>query len=145
MKILGIDFGDRRVGIAVSDPSSQIALSRETLSVKNDEDALKKLAGVIQEESIERIVLGVPLDLDGCPGERAKRTIEFGQTLEETFGVRIDHWDERLTTRIAKRTLRESGRKSTRRDGKLDQISAVIILQGYLDRQSTSSARPIDE
>jgi len=135
LRILGLDFGDRRIGVAISDPARRVALARDTIFVSGREDAIRQLGRIVSDEGVGRVVIGLPLNLDGSVGPRARKTQEFAEALRSRLGVEVDVFDERLTTRIAKRTLHQAGQKATKRDGRLDQISAVFILQGYLDRQ----------
>jgi len=139
LRVLGLDLGDRRIGVAVSDPSRLMSFPRETLFVSSQKEALGEIRRLVEEGGIDTIVIGLPLNLDGSIGPRAIRTKEFAELLKNEIDVTIEFWDERLTTKIAKRTLHDAGRTATRRDGQLDQMSAVLILQGYLDRQATSS------
>lgn len=145
MKVLGLDYGDRRIGVAVSDPSCKLALMRETLRVSSEDEAVKLVRKIADSEGIDRIVIGMPLNMDGTLGSRAERTKEFAARLEQTTGIAIEFWDERLTSSIAKRTLFEAGRNATKRDGRIDKVSAILILQGYLDRLCASEEQKVVE
>ena len=138
MRALGLDLGDRRIGVAVSDPSCKLALGRETLFVSSEKDAIKKIEELVKDNGVDTVVVGLPLNMDGSSGPRAEKTREFADLMRKQLAVEVEFWDERLTTSIAKRALHDAGRKATRRDGRLDQMSAVLILQGYLDRLATS-------
>lgn len=137
LRVLGLDLGDRRIGVAISDPSCKLALWSETLFVSGERDAQRRIGDIVREHGINRIVVGLPLNLDGSVGFRAEKTQAFAGLLRDRLKVEVLFWDERLTTSIAKRTLHDAGRKATKRDGNLDQMSAVLILQGYLDRLAT--------
>ena len=139
MRLLGLDLGDRRIGVAISDPSCKLALVRETLFVSGEKDAIKRIGELVGENGIDTIVVGLPLNMDGSVGPRAEKTRVFAGLMRDELAVEVEFWDERLTTNIAKRTLHDAGRRATKRDGRLDQMSAVLILQGYLDRLATSS------
>ena len=139
MRALGLDLGERRIGVAVSDPSCSIALARETLFVSSQKEALSEIGRLVEEGGIDTIVIGLPLNLDGSVGPRAVATKEFADLLRNKVDITVEFWDERLTTNIARRALHDAGRTATRRDGRVDQMSAVLILQGYLDRLATSS------
>ena len=148
LRVLGLDLGDRRIGVAISDPSCKLALWSDTLFVSGERDAQRRIGEIVRENGIDRIVVGLPLNLDGSVGVRAVKTQAFAGLLRDKLKVEVLFWDERLTTSIAKRTLHDAGRKATKRDGHLDQMSAVLILQGYLDRlatQATSSVGAVDE
>jgi len=139
LRLLGLDLGDRRIGVAISDPSCKLALVRETLFVSGEKDAIEKIGELVGENGIDTIVIGLPLNMDGSFGPRAEKTRAFAGLIENKLAVAVEFWDERLTTNIAKRTLHDAGRRATKRDGRLDQMSAVLILQGYLDRLEASS------
>ena len=145
MRVLGLDLGDRRIGVAISDPSCKLALVRETLFVSGEKDAIEKIGKLVGENGIDRVVIGLPLNMDGSFGPRAEKTRVFGELIGDKLAVEVEFWDERLTTNIAKRTLHDAGQKATKRDGRLDQMSAVLILQGYLDRLATSSVGAVHE
>ena len=144
MKALGLDLGDRRIGVAVSDPSCKLALGRETLFVSDEKDAIRKIKELVRANEIDTVVVGLPLNMNGSSGPRAEKTREFAELIERKMAVAIEFWDERLTTSIAKRVLHDAGRKATKRDGRLDQMSAILILQGYLDRRATASETRIE-
>ena len=122
MRIMGLDYGTKTVGVAVSDPLGITAQAVETVTRK-DENKLQ----------VEKIVLGFPKHMNNDIGERAEKALEFGEMLKRRTGIEIVMWDERLTTVEAERTLMESGVRRENRKQYVDQIAAVFILQGYLD------------
>ena len=139
MRILGIDFGERRTGIAVSDPMGWTAQGLET-AVGRMDAAVARIARLTHEYGAEAVVVGYPLNMNGTAGFRAERTEEFIKALGEQIAdknVAIIKWDERLTSAEAARKLKEAGirpgARSTREKGKLDVLSAAILLQSYLD------------
>ncbi|HET6362553.1 MAG TPA: Holliday junction resolvase RuvX [Gemmatimonadota bacterium] len=133
-RVLAIDYGERRVGLAISDPETSFVSGLPTL----DRRALKKggltaaIAAVVAEREVDRILLGVPYSLDGSIGQAAQRVLTFRNRLHLTTDVPIDEWDERLTTEAAKRRLEELGYSEKEMRNKLDQLSAVLMLEQYL-------------
>ena len=141
MRIMGLDYGSKTVGVAISDPLGITAQGIETICRK-DENKLRKtcarIEALIGEYQVERIVLGLPKHMNNEIGERAERSMEFGQMLKRRTGLEVVMWDERLTTVEAERTLIESKVKREDRKKYVDKIAAVFILQGYLDSLGTS-------
>ena len=139
MRILGLDYGSKTVGVAVSDPLGLTAQGVETIWRKQENKLRQTLARIeelISEYQVERIVLGYPKNMNNTIGERAEKSLEFQQMLERRTGLPVIMWDERLTTAEAERTLIETGVRRENRKQFLDQMAAVLILQGYLDRIS---------
>ena len=136
MRILGLDYGSKTVGVAVSDPLGVTAQRLETIWRKQENKLRRTLAQVeelVKEYEIEKIVLGYPKNMNNTVGERAEKALEFGEMLKKRTGLEVIMWDERLTTVSADRTLMEAGVRRENRKEYLDGIAAVIILQGYLD------------
>ena len=136
MRIMGLDYGTKTVGVAVSDPLGITAQAVETVTRK-DENKLRKTLARIEslatEYGVEKFVIGFPKRMNNDIGERAEKALEFGEMLKRRTGIEIVMWDERLTTVEAERTLMESGVRRENRKQYVDQIAAVFILQGYLD------------
>lgn len=136
MRIMGLDYGSRTVGVAVSDALKITAQPLETI-VRNDENKLRqtfrRIEELIKDYEIETIVLGYPKNMNNSEGERVERTKEFQAGLERRCGLPVILWDERLTTVAADRVLEESGVRRENRKEVIDQIAASLILQGYLD------------
>lgn len=132
-RILGIDYGERRIGLAISDPLGIIALSLPTLDTKKVKDVFEEIKTIVKEKDVEKIVLGLPRNMDGTIGEKGEKVKEFASKLKEKIGKKIDFWDERLTSVESLKILREEKKKIKREKKIVDQISAVLILQGYLD------------
>ena len=141
MRIMGLDYGSKTVGVAISDSLGITAQGIETICRK-DENKLRKtcarIEALIEEYQVERIVLGLPKHMNNDVGERAELSIEFGKMLTRRTGLEVVMWDERLTTVEAERTLIESKVKREDRKKYIDKIAAVFILQGYLDSLGTS-------
>lgn len=136
MRIMGLDYGSRTVGVAVSDPLKITAQAVETITRK-DENKLRRTCArieeLIDEYQVKKIVLGLPKHMNNDIGDRAEKSIEFGRMLERRTGLEVVMWDERLTTVEAERTLIENKVRRENRKKYVDQIAAVFILQGYLD------------
>ena len=139
MRILGLDYGSKTVGVAVCDPLGITAQMVETI-VREREDKLRRtlarIQALVEEYKIERIVLGYPKNMNNTLGERAARTEEFKAALERRTGIPVILWDERLSTAAAERVLIERGVRREHREETVDQIAAALILQGYLDSLS---------
>ncbi|BCJ86294.1 Holliday junction resolvase RuvX [Effusibacillus dendaii] len=132
-RILGIDFGDVRIGLAVSDPLGMTAQGLDVLRRKSETDDLNALREIIQKYEIVKIVLGFPRNMNGTVGPRGEFTREFGKLLEETFDLPVVYWDERLSTAAAERMLIAADVRREKRKQVIDKMAAAIILQGYLD------------
>ena len=136
MRILGLDFGSKTVGVAVSDGLLLTAQGVETIERK-DENKLRKTCArieeLIAEYEITEIVLGLPKNMNNTEGERVEKTKAFGEMLERRTGLPVHYWDERLTTVAAEQILMESGVRRENRKAVIDKVAAGLILQGYLD------------
>jgi len=133
VRIIGFDYGDSRIGVAVSDLLGLTAQSVGLIAEKNFEKQVIKVLEYCDEYKAEKIVLGMPKNMNGTIGERGEKTQLFADALRKKTSVPIIFWDERLTTSAAHRTLSESNVSGKKRKGILDKIAAVFILQGYLD------------
>ena len=136
MRVLGLDYGSKTVGVAVSDPLGLTAQGVETVWRKQENKLRRTLARIeeiISEYQVTEIVLGYPKNMNNTVGERAEKSLEFKEMLEKRTGLPVVMWDERLTTMAADRTLEETGVHKEDRKQYMDQVAAVFILQGYLD------------
>ena len=136
MRVLGLDYGSKTVGVAVSDPLGLTAQGVETIWRKQENKLRQTLARIetlISDYQVERIVLGYPKNMNNTIGERALKSLEFKEMLERRTGLPVVMWDERLTTVEANRTLMEAKVRRENRKQYLDELAAVFILQGYLD------------
>ncbi|MBR6258248.1 MAG: Holliday junction resolvase RuvX [Lachnospiraceae bacterium] len=135
-RIMGLDYGDKTVGVAISDPLGITAQGREIVRRERPDKLRKTCARIeelIQEYEVEKIVLGLPKNMDGSEGIRVEKTKAFKEMLERRTGLEVILWDERLTTVAADRYMDEAGIKGDKRKEIVDEIAAVFILQGYLD------------
>jgi putative Holliday junction resolvase len=133
-RIVGIDPGEARIGIAISDENASIAFPRETILARGGvAEAAQRVQQALADDEISLAVVGLPLRLDGSEGEAARRARAFGAVLGPVLRVEVVYWDERLTTVAAARSLREMGRRGAKQREVVDQSAATILLQGYLD------------
>lgn len=141
MRILGIDFGEKRIGLAIANPVLAIAQPLSVLKRKNIESDIKELEEIIKEYGVEEIVLGLPLDMNGRQGRKAKEAIDFGELLKEKLKLKISLYDERLSTAQGERILLQADLSRAKRKNVRDKIAAQIILQSYLDQRELSSGQ----
>ena len=133
-RIVGIDPGEVRIGIAISDEDASIAFPREAVVARGGaSEAATRIRDALADDEISVAVVGLPLRLDGSEGEAARRARAFGETLRDILQVEVVFWDERLTTAAAERSLREMGRKGSKQRARVDESAATILLQAYLD------------
>ena len=136
MRIIGLDFGSKTVGVAVSDELLITAQGIEIVRRKSENKMRQTLARIeelIKEYNVEKIVLGFPKNMNNSEGERCEKTLEFKEMLERRTGLTVELWDERLTTVAADNLMMEAGIRRENRKEYVDQIAASFILQGYLD------------
>ncbi|MEY2542828.1 MAG: putative pre6S rRNA nuclease [Verrucomicrobiota bacterium] len=132
--ILGIDFGRVRIGLAISDELHLLAHPLETIPANKDSG--KRIAEIVRERKVNKVVVGIPRRMSGDIGTAAKEALEFATKLRERLPCDVETWDERLTTVAANRALRDAGKKTRQTREFVDQVAAQMILQGYLDRQN---------
>jgi putative Holliday junction resolvase len=133
MRLIGLDVGEARIGVAVSDPTGTLASARIVLARRPEEAALAALGRLVEEEEAEAIVVGLPRSLSGELHGQAALVQAFAELLRQRLAVPVHFWDERLSTVAAEREMRASGAKREKRRAMIDAVAAAIILQGYLD------------
>ncbi len=133
MRILGIDYGEKRIGLAVSDRFGMIAQGLKTVSTKNFVEEVK---AIIKEFQICKIVIGFPKNMDGSTGKKGEEVLGFVEQLKKQISLPLVIWDERCTTKIAENLLIDADMSRKKRKTVIDKMAAAIILQGYLDHQS---------
>lgn len=133
MKIMGIDYGDARTGVSISDPTGFLAGSPQVIPSWNTEKLLEELTALCKRERIEEIVLGLPKNMNASEGERAEKCKAIGAELEQRTGLPVILWDERRTTVEAHAILHATGKKQKKHKKNVDAVAASLILQGYLD------------
>ncbi|MBS1261910.1 MAG: putative pre-16S rRNA nuclease [Calditrichaeota bacterium] len=139
-RILAVDWGTVRIGIAVSDRGRTLASPLETLPAKPRARLLERLGAIVREQNVTQIIVGLPLNMDGSEGRSARRARRFAAELAAAAGVGVIGIDERLSSFEAERTLRAIGRQPSRDKGRVDRVAAALLLQEYLDRDSDPPA-----
>ena len=141
-RVLAVDWGARRVGLAISDPTGLLATGLPTLTGTGREDAVTRVTAVAREQEAERIVVGLPLKLSGEKGEAAGQAEAFAALLAETSALPVELLDERLTSALSTRRLHESGVRGAKARARIDQGAAVALLETWLDRARLRSGSP---
>ena len=137
--VLGLDLGSRRIGLAVSDPEGRIAFPAGVLARQGREKDLAALRKLVREREVSRIVVGLPIHMDGRSGPEAEAARAFSSALAEATGVPVELLDERWTSVEAERSLREIGKTGSRRRAAVDTVAATILLRTWLERERTST------
>ena len=133
MRMLGVDYGDARIGLSVCDELEILASPLCTVKSESMRKNIDKIASVAKEENVGLIVVGLPLNMDGSEGERASKSRSFGKVLEKVSGIRVEYFDERLTSVEAEEIMDRTGVKQSKRKNIVDRIAAQLILQSYMD------------
>ncbi|MFZ5647905.1 MAG: Holliday junction resolvase RuvX [Bacillota bacterium] len=134
MRIMGLDLGEKTIGVAVSDPMGWTAQAVEVIRRNGNFDAeIKRLKELIAEYGVELILLGLPRNMDGTVGEQGKKAVDYAGIIGEKLGLPVELWDERLSTVAAGRVLLEADMSRAKRKKIIDKVAAAVILQGYLD------------
>ena len=139
MRIMGLDYGSKTIGEAISDPLGLTAQGVEIIRREEENKlrkSLRRIEELVKQYEVEELVLGFPKNMNNTIGERAEKSLQLKETLERRLGLPVVMWDERLTTVEANRTLMESGVRRENRGKYVDMIAAVFILQGYLDAKA---------
>lgn len=148
MRVMGLDYGSKTMGVAISDELMMIATGLEIIrrdSEKKIRKTLIRIDELIAEYNIGKIVLGLPKNMNNTLGERAEKSLELKETLERRTGLEVIMWDERLSTVSAHKAMMEAGIRRGDRGNYVDSIAAAIILQGYLDSVAGSAAEGKEE
>ncbi len=132
-RIMGIDYGSARIGVALSDELQMLAHPTETIVVAKVNDPLARIAALVSEKNVELIVVGLPRHMNGDEGASADEANGFAEKLKAKVECEVRTWDERLSTMAAQRALHEAGKSVRESRGYIDQVAAQMILQGYLD------------
>ena len=133
MRILGIDFGEKRIGLALSDPLGITAQGLETLMRRNKAQMFKDLKIICENRQVSQIVIGLPINMDGSIGPKAKEILDLVPQLEKGLSVPVRTWDERLTSRQAGRLMIEENLSRSKQRAQSDRLAATLILQNYLE------------
>lgn len=134
MRTLGIDYGEKRIGLAISDPLDLTAQGLPTIERVNSEDYLEEIAEIVKEKNVCKIVVGLPINMNNTMGKKAEEVLEFIKVLESNFNLPVHTIDERLTTVRAYKAMSDVKISLKKKQKKVDMISAQFILQSYLDK-----------
>ena len=137
MRFMGIDYGDRRVGVAVSDELMLTAQGAATIENTGEENVIREIGRLAREFGAERLVVGLPRNMNGSIGPRGELAMGFARRLGEATGLEVELWDERLTTMFAQRTLLEADVSRKKRKAVVDKMAAALLLQSYMDAQKS--------
>lgn len=143
-RLLGIDHGARRIGLAVADPETGMAFARRALHRRRLADDVAEIVALCRDEAVDRVVIGLPMNMDGTEGPQAAAARAFGDELA-LAGLEVEYEDERLSSWAAAERLADAGRRPRRGSGELDSAAARLILQQYLDARHHPPARPSEE
>jgi putative Holliday junction resolvase len=138
MRLLGLDVGDRTIGVALSDETATLASGLHTVRRADLKRDLRELAELVRDREVETVVVGLPRSLNGSEGPQARKVMAFVEALRIAVKVPVVTWDERFTTVAAENALIEGGVSRERRKGLVDKVAAVLILQNYLDYRKTA-------
>jgi putative Holliday junction resolvase len=133
-RILGLDFGEKRIGVSISDPLRITAQPLPTIIYKNDNQLWTILDQLFIEHEIEKIVIGLPLNMNGSFGMSSQKVESFSKKIKNRYKLEVELLDERLTSSVAETTMRELGIKPSKNKDKIDKLAAILILQNYLDK-----------
>jgi putative Holliday junction resolvase len=137
MRFLGLDYGSKRIGVALSDPDGTMAFPIETIQVKPDGSHFKDIKTIIDAYQVAKLIVGLPYNMDGSIGDRAREVMRWGGHIEALLGLPVIFWDERLSTSEAHEMLLGINVKGRKRKSIVDKIAASIILKAYLDSENT--------
>ena len=141
MKIMGIDYGDARTGVAISDLLCTLVGSATVVPSRNTEKAIADIVRLAQENQVGEIVVGLPKNMDGTVGPRAEKAAAFAETLRQAAGLPVTLWDERRTTIDAHNILFNNGQNAKKRKKTVDAVAAALMLEGYLTRKRLEAER----
>jgi len=133
-RILGLDYGEKRIGVSISDPLRITAQPLPTINYENEKQLWCNLDQLFQELEIEKIVIGLPINMNGSLGISSQKVEMFSKKIEDRFKLEVELLDERLTSSVAENTIRELGKKPSKNKDKIDKLAAILILQSYLDK-----------
>ena len=142
MRMIGLDIGSQTIGVAISDELGVTAQALKTIRRRSKQEDLQELSSLISQFEIGKIVVGLPLNMDGSQGKQAERVLAWCETLQQTLQIPVVTWDERLTTVSASKILLEADLSRKKRKKVIDQVAAAIILQGYLDQSRNPDYDP---
>ena len=133
-RILGLDFGEQNIGVAISDPLNLTAQPLKTITYRRPEELWAQLDEIFSRYSVAEVVVGLPVHMHGEPSRISRRVEAFAESVRRRYGKEVTLWDERLSSKVAENAIREMGKRPGKQKKRIDLISAIWILQGYLDR-----------
>ena len=136
MKYLAIDYGKKRTGLAVADDQTRIALPLEVIETSSDTERIRRIAEAIEDQGVDALVLGLPLNMDGSEGPASKGARQFSKRLAEAVGLTVHFVDERLTSHEAESVLRETGLSGRKTKTRRDAVAAAVILRDFLQKEA---------
>ncbi|OGL44337.1 MAG: hypothetical protein A2161_04545 [Candidatus Schekmanbacteria bacterium RBG_13_48_7] len=142
-KILAVDFGLKRIGLAISDETQTIAFPLKILKIQNNKEGIRMITDIVNKESISKTIVGLPLNMDGSEGFACESVREFVKLLQKTILIPVECFDERVTTLFAEKSLLECDLSRQKRKQKTDKIAAAILLQNYLDLQNLKNTQKL--
>lgn len=140
VRVLALDVGSKRIGVAISDPTGFLASPLTVIERRDLRSDFERIAKLLRQEGAERVVVGLPLSLSGDVGPQALVVLEFKEALEKALDVSVETWDERFSTVGAQEALRAQGVRARKQRERIDAAAAAFILQGYLDAQGTHTS-----
>jgi putative holliday junction resolvase len=135
MRILGLDVGTKRIGLAMSDELLLTAQGSLTIYRKSPEADIEEIKRIVKENAVQEVIVGLPLNMNGTQGPKAREAVDFAEKISKAVDVPVKTWDERLTTVQAERALLEADVSRAKRKKVIDKLAAQVILQSYLDRR----------
>lgn len=141
-RVLAVDYGERRVGLALSDPAGLIAQGLDTIQTADTVESLASIVDIVEEQQVREIILGLPIHMDGAAGEMAGKVEAMADELRKKVSCDVRTWDERLTSVSARRAIHEMGSTVRGNKGSLDRIAATLLLQNYLDFRRGKATEP---
>lgn len=141
-RVLALDYGERRVGLALSDPAGLIAQGLETIHTAGTGETLASIVDIVEEQQVREIILGLPVHMDGTAGEMAGKVELLADRLRKRLSCGVRTWDERLTSVSARKAMHEMGRATRENKDDLDRIAATLLLQNYLDFRRGTKMEP---
>jgi putative Holliday junction resolvase len=142
MRIMSMDIGSRTIGVAISDELGMTAQGLKTIKRRSIEEDLKEISLIIEQYKIDKIVVGLPKNMDGTVGKQAGVVLQWIKTFQEKISIPVETWDERLSTVEASKILLEADLSRKKRKGVIDKLAAVLILQGYLNQTGKNDDEP---
>jgi putative Holliday junction resolvase len=139
VRLLALDVGERRIGVALSDPLQITARPLSTIVRSSRQEDFRKISGLVQDHEVEKVIVGLPLSLDGSEGPQARQIRRYGERMAKAVPVPVVYWDERYSSSTAEEILRAKRRRGKHERAEIDATAAAVILQSFLDNQALSA------